>query len=109
MKIVMSAAASAFVRGLLARVGADRNRILLRDVRSVDWQSLIFAGERHRIGLRVTGPNALSVARRLTAGIEDADFCIPGHFVADVLVIGELAGDADGSVSVELEALTLAE
>lgn len=109
MKIAMSPAAAALVRALLARAGGDRNRILLREVRSVDWQSLTFIGERHRISLRVTGPEARAVACRMTEGIEDADFRIAGHFVADVVSVGEPLGDADGSVSVELEVLTVAE
>ena len=108
-KIAMSAAASGLLRGLLARAGIDRDRILLTDVRSTDWQSLTFVGERHRILLRVSGPAADEVAHRITTGIEDVEFRIPGHIVADIVVSGPLVRDGDGSVSVGLEALTIAE
>ena len=109
MKIAMSPVASALVRQLLARAGVDRNRILLTDVQSVDWRSLTFIGERHRIMLRVTGPDAHDVVRRMTEGIEDADFHIRDHIVADVVLVGEPLRDTDGSVSVAFEVLTIAE
>lgn len=109
MKVAMSPAAAALVRGLLARAGVGRNRILLTEVRSVDWQSLTFVGERHRLTLRATGPDADEVVRRMTAGIGDAEFHLPGHIVADVVVTGAAPRDSDGSVSVEFEALTIAE
>lgn len=109
MKIPMSPAAAALVRGLLARAGVERNRILLTTVQSVDWQSLTFVGERHRIILRVTGADAQDVTGRITAGIGEAEFHVPGHIVADVVIVGKPLRDGDGSVSVELEALTIAE
>lgn len=105
----MSPAAAAIVRALMSRAGADRDRILLTDVESVDWQSLTFIGERHRVIMRVTGPRAQDVTDRLTAGIDEAEFHVPGHIVADVVLVGEAVHDADGSVSVEFEALTIAE
>ena len=49
LKLAMSPGASAVLRGLLDRAGAPRDRILLSHVRSVDWQSLTFVGERHEI------------------------------------------------------------
>ena len=105
----MSAAAAAIVRALLAKAGAERDRILLTDVQSVDWQSLTFIGERHRVIMRVTGPRAQDVMDRMTAGIDEAEFHVPGHIVADIVLVGEAAHDADGSVSVEFEALTIVE
>ena len=108
MKIAISAAASALLREVLERAGADRNRILLTGVQSVDWQSLTFTGERHRILLRIPGPDADEVACRITAGLEDAEFHIRGHVVADILLASPTQRDSDGSVSVVLEALTIA-
>ena len=104
----MSPAAAAVVRALLARAGVDRDRILLTDVQSVDWQSLTFIGERHRIIMRVTGPSAQDVTDRMTSGIGEAEFHVPGHIVADIVLFGDAVRDADGSVSVEFEALTIA-
>ena len=109
MKIAMSPAASALLRAVLGRAGIERNRILLTELRSTEWQSLTFIGERHRMVLRVPGPDAEAVARGIVAGIEDAEFRIPGHIVADIVLARPLMRDGDGSVSAELEALTIEE
>lgn len=77
MKLALSPAAAGLLRALIARAGIDRDRILLSDFRSVDWQSLTFVGERHEMELRVPGPEAAALAERLTAGLADAEFSIP--------------------------------
>ncbi len=108
-KLPMSAAAAGLLRSVLSRAGADRNRILLIEARSSEWQSLTFVGERHRFWLRVPEPNAEEIVAKLTSGIEDAEFAIPGQIVADVGVDGPLRHEADGSIVIGLEALTIAE
>lgn len=109
MKIPMSRPASRLLRGLLARAGEERDRILLMDWQSVDWQSLTFVGERHRILLRITGENSPRLARRLAGGISEEEFAIPGHIVADMLVTGQPRQEPDGSITLTLEALTIEE
>ena len=109
MKMAMSQAAMGLLRALIARSGVPRDRILLSEWRSVDWQSLTFVGERHNIVLRITGPHSAVVVERLIAGLDEADFVIPGQIVADISVIGEPRAEADGSMEVTLEALTIAE
>lgn len=106
--MALSAAASGLLRALLARAGSDPNRILLIKCRSIDWQSLTFIGERHHIRLRVSGPDAETLVGRLTGGLENAEFTIPGHIVADIVSVGQPQRDGDGSISVEFEALTIA-
>ena len=105
----MSRAASGLVRALVERGGDDRDRILLSEVSSVDWQSLTFAGERHRIGLRIIGPGAATIAGGLIDGIEHAEFAIPGQLVADIAVAVAPARALDGSVTLAIEALTVAD
>jgi hypothetical protein len=107
MKLAMSPAAAGLLRGLLARAGVDRNRILLSDFRSTDWRSLTFAGERHRIDLRVPGPRAAALAQCLTSDLGEAEFHIPGHIVADIAVVGAMIEHPDGAVSLTIEALTV--
>ena len=85
------------------------DRILLTEYRSTDWQSLTFIGERHRLGFRIPAPDAGAIALRITDGIEDAEFAIPGHIVADVAIIAPPHQADDGSVNFELEALTIEE
>ena len=109
MKIAMSPAATAVLRALIARAGVDRNRILLSDVHSTDWQSLTFAGERHEIALRVTGAGSGDVVRTMCAGLEDAEFSIPGLLVADIGVAGSPRRALDGATELIVEALTITE
>ena len=105
--IPMSAATSALLRALIARAGIARDRILLSDAHSVDWQSLTFTGERHLMELRIPGPNSNNVAQRLCAGLEEAEFSIPGVIVADIAVAFAPRLGADGSAAVTIEALTV--
>lgn len=109
MKLAMSAAAAGLLRALLARAGVDRNRILLSDIRSTDWNSLTFAGERHVIALRIPGPGAVPIADLLADGLEEANFSVPGQIVADIAIVGPRTIEADGAITVEIEALTVAE
>lgn len=109
MKIAMSPAAGALLRALIARSGADRNRILLTDVQSTDWQSLTFTGERHHIGLRVTGADSARVVERMCGDLADAEFSIPGVIVADVALVGAPAKTSEGAVQLMIEALTVSD
>jgi hypothetical protein len=109
MKIAMSRPASALLSALLSRCPEERDRILLSEVRSVDWQSLTFVGERHCIELRIIGERSIDLAERLTRGLEDAEFNLRGHFVADIAVAGEPRQDLDGGLTLTIEALTIAE
>jgi hypothetical protein len=105
----MSAAASGLLRALIARAGVSRDRILLTELRSTDWQSLTFAGERHEIGLRVPGPDSAEIVGRLCSGLENLEFNIPGQIVADIGVMRGAVRASDGSTTVTIEALTIAE
>jgi len=109
MKLALSPAAAGLLRALIGRAGVDRDRILLTDFRSVDWQSLTFVGERHEMELRISGRDAQSVAVRLTDGLCDAEFSIPGQILADIGLRQPLSNGGDGSVTIHLEALTIAE
>ena len=108
-RLAMSSAATGLLRALIARAGVPRDRILLTDIRSTDWQSLTFAGERHEMQLRVTGPGSPEIAERILAGIEEAEFNIPGQIVADIALAGMPVRSNDGSISLRFEALTVAE
>lgn len=109
VRIAMSAAASGLLRALISRAGVPRDRILLTDLLSVDWQSLTFVGERHQISLRILGSSSDSVARCFTRGLEGADFVIPGQIVADIAVVSGPVRTGDGSTQLSIEALTIAE
>jgi hypothetical protein len=109
MKLPLSPAAAGLLRALIARAGIDRDRILLTEFRSTDWQSLIFIGERHEMELRVPGPDADQLAERLTRELADAEFSISGQIVADIGLGRPAIRNCDGSVSLQIEALTISE
>lgn len=109
MKIAISPAATALLRVLIARAGVERNRILLTDARSTDWQSLTFTGERHHLSLRVTGVDSSEVVERMCAGLDDAEFSIPGILVADIAIVGSPRSASDGATELVVEALTISE
>lgn len=109
MKLPLSPAAAGLLRALLARAGIDRDRILLTDFRSTDWQSLTFIGERHEMELRVPAPDAQLLADRLTDGLPEDEFQIPGQIVADINLTREYGWNPDGSVTLLIEALTISD
>src|SRR5690349_7231463 len=109
MKLGLSPAAAGLLRALIARTGIDRDRILLSRYQSADWQSLMFIGERHEIELRVPGPNAAIIASRLTAGLAEAEFSVPGQIVADIGLQTAPSHNPDGSITLKVEALTVSE
>jgi hypothetical protein len=104
----MSAAAAALLRALIARAGVERDRILLSEAHSTDWQSLTFNGEQHRLLLHLVGPDAEFACARLTDGLKDAEFSLPRHIVADIRAERRPRID-DRSILVAIEALTIAE
>ena len=108
-KIAISPAASALLRLLAARARVSRDRILLTEVASTDWQSLTFAGERHQISLRVAGPDSREAVDLMCSGLEDAEFSIPGLLIADIGVLSGPARALDGSTELTIEALTISE
>jgi hypothetical protein len=57
--------------------------------------------------LRVPGPGSREIVERMCNGLEDAEFSIPGHFVADIAILGTPKRALDGSTSVKIEALTI--
>ncbi|HVF84081.1 MAG TPA: hypothetical protein VM913_07925 [Sphingomicrobium sp.] len=105
----MTSSATALLRLLLQRAGDDRHRIFLIGWTSVDWQSLTFNGERHTASFVLTGRDADALAERWTDGLGDAEFDLPAGFVAEIGLVAQPSRREDGSVVVELEALTLAD
>ena len=55
------------------------------------------------------GPDAGQIASRLLDGLTEAQFAIPGHFLADIALVDEPRREADGSMTIVLEALTVAD
>lgn len=109
MKLALSPAAAGLLRSILARGGVERDRILLTEFRSTDWQSLTFTGERHEMEVRIPGPDANRLAATLADGLGEAEFTIPGQIVADIGLEHPPRRNRDGSITLFIEALTIAE
>lgn len=59
--------------------------------------------------LRLPGPNSDLLARRISDGLADAEFSIPGQIVADIGLERPPSHNRDGSITLHIEALTIAE
>ena len=108
-RLPMSSAAAALVRALCSRAGVTRDRILLTDYRSTDWQSLTFVGERHEMRFRIPGPNAAEIYRAMTQGLADAEVSLSRQFLADIAIFDAPKQEEDGSIAFGIEALTIEE
>ena len=106
MRLAMSSAAASLLRALAARAGVAKNRILLTDVCSTDWQSLTFTGERHRLALRIVGQDCAAATGRMCRGLDEAEFDLPGLIVADIAVVGRARNEE--ATEIVIEALTVA-
>ncbi|MHA6768276.1 hypothetical protein [Sphingobium ummariense] len=87
---------------LAARAGSEAT--VLRAT-SRPWASALFQGRRHAVTLRFGGRDAASACRRFAEGIEEVEWKLTGHFVADITV-DSVHPDEDGK-RLELSALTI--
>lgn len=69
------------------------------------WASALFQGRRHVITLRIQGPDAKDRRARFAEGLEEAEWPLPRHFVADIAIDGGRS-EADDEW-IELSALTI--
>ncbi|UZW55222.1 hypothetical protein NUH86_17410 [Sphingobium sp. JS3065] len=69
------------------------------------WASALFQGRRHVVALNLTGPDAAERRAAFVEGIEEAEWNLSGHFVADIS-IDDRRPAPDGEW-IELSALTI--
>ena len=91
---------------MVARTGLDADRISVGRFLSVDWQSLRFTGERLELCLQLIGPDAATALAQLRDRLSEVEWQLCGHVVADIVIVGETTA-SDGSIMIEIEALTL--
>jgi hypothetical protein len=94
----MADAHAGLIRSLLAQVDGQATLI---DSSSRPWASVTFTGARHR--LRISAP--AGAADWLTERLDEIEFIIPGHIVADI-VLTECTV-SDGLFALAIEALTI--
>ena len=95
-------------KGLMRAIARDlAGPVLFGEVASTPWASGTFSGSRHRIEMRINGLTANETARCFADGLEERDFPLSGHILADInLVEIELGVD---QVRIVIEALTVEE
>ena len=80
--------------------------VTFESVASRPWASITFSGERHRLALCLPGPGAQAAVDTFLDGLEDREFGLRGHVLADIEAAG-IQRDADGQIRLRLEALTV--
>lgn len=72
---------------------------------SREWASATFVGARHRFALTISGPKPSEAATRFADGLDAMEFEIPGHLVADIVVVER--SDRSVGTAMTIEALTV--
>lgn len=80
--------------------------VVFESLTSRPWASITFSGERHRLVLCVPGPGAQAAVDAFLDGLEDREFALRGHVLADIEAAG-VERDSDGQIRLTLEALTV--
>ena len=104
--MLLTAAGAELKRALRASFVALGAAVTVEALTSRPWASITFAGERHRLALAVPGPGAQAAIDAFLDGLEDREFALRGHILADIEATG-VARDADGQIRLTLEALTV--
>lgn len=87
---------------LLARAGEPA---VVERATSRPWASALFQGRRHVIAIRLSGPDARERRLAFAAGLEEAEWTLRRHFVADIAIDDSRSAPAEEWI--ELSALTI--
>lgn len=87
---------------LIERAGGT---VLVERAASRPWASALFQGRRHIIALILAGPDAAERSAAFAEGIEEAEWTLSGHFVADIRI--DSRHPAPDGEWMELSALTI--
>lgn len=71
------------------------------------WASVTFSGARHEFTLRLEGAGAAKAATAFRDRLEEHEFVLPGHVLADIAAVREVRDDVGKCVRLTLEALTV--
>jgi hypothetical protein len=76
------------------------------------WASALFQGRRHEVTMTLIGTDVATRLAAMVEGIGEAEWHLPGHFVADISVDAQqVATGSEGNpvATLELSALTIEE
>ena len=104
--MILTAAGAELKRALRAWFVGVGAAVTFEALASRPWASITFAGERHRLALSLPGPGAQAAVDAFLDGLEEREFALRGHILADIEATG-VARDADGPIRLALEALTV--
>ena len=83
------------VENLVRISNSDREKpiVVIEEIRSTDWASVTFVGQRHMFDLRLDGEaDAVAAAMvRLVDALPEHDIPIAGHFIAEIGVMPGIA------------------
>ena len=106
MREVSGDASIEFSRAIRGKFANFDTVFSLHELTSRSWASVTFSGARHRIDFTLAGPDAGTAADVLLGNLEEAEFNLRGHILADLSLVAEDRGEA-GKVRISLEALTV--
>jgi hypothetical protein len=101
----MNDATTALLRAI--RVTFVTFRTVIEEVRSRSWASATFSGARHELTFRIEGAGAGAAADAFLAGLREAEFSLRGHILADIALVSDERREAEDTVTISLEALTV--
>jgi hypothetical protein len=104
--MIPTAAGAELKRALRTYFVALGAPVTLESLASRPWASITFSGERHQLALCLPGPGAQAAVDSFLDGLEDREFPLSGHILADIETTG-VRRDADGQIRLTLEALTV--
>jgi hypothetical protein len=103
----MSALDQALVRALQASVTGFEGEASAEALGNAEWASVTFSGARHRLRLTLQGAGAAGAAADLLDRLDNLDFPLGEHFLADLALVAEQRSDGGSFVCLDLEALTI--
>ena len=103
--MTLSDAGAQLERAIRGAFAGFAGAVEVDEVASRPWVSLTFAGARHRLGVRIAGQTAGVAASAFLAGLEEREFALHGHILADIALVEEVRDG--GGARLTLEALTV--
>jgi hypothetical protein len=104
---VIEDAATALLRALGASFARFDCAFRVLELSSRSWASVTFTGARHCVAFSLEGAGAAAAADAFLARIEEAQFDLRGHILADIAVVGNDRSPGGERVELNLEALTV--
>ncbi|HYG29807.1 MAG TPA: hypothetical protein VD887_06285 [Allosphingosinicella sp.] len=107
MRRVIEDAATALLRALCASFSRFDGGFRVEELISRGWASVTFSGARHRVVLLLEGQGAGAAADAFLEHMEEVDFDLADHILADIALVGEDRNLEADRVRLSLEALTV--